>query len=324
MNNDIKVPEGFSVQLHQVSPDPAVTRSSSGALLVHLGFGGDDPRELPDLLVSVKRQLQERAPLTRFVSQARKLSDLFTDKFTQAHEHAMVFWTNLGDAVNEAPERLDQCLEVIKGINLHQTLILGGRPSTGRGQLQKLSQHGVQLIVTPAPQSNFLAEVKRPDGVVIVGFTEFEAWSAPLEDKPAKQGGGLFRAPRLRRLLLNVLDKGQQGAWSALHDELLRRQHPLLFFVESNGQLRTMSWPEKPESALPIFSDLRSLLRAASELGRAVGTYGIGSLTADKLIALAKKNKLGLAFNTYDEQGQPHYISLGGPAILALSEGRRP
>lgn len=318
----IKIPEGHQVRVHSVAAEPAVLSTESGVLLVHLGFPGDDPKELPELLQLVKERTKGPLPHALFLEKPAKLSDLFAPNPISAHEHAVVIWTMPADA--SSSERLSQAaaqMRALEMLGVHQWLIFGGAPSVSEEALAPVKALSVPILVSSL-EKHFLVEVRRPDEKIVVGMSNLTRWQKPDTIRENKNPS-LFRAPLLRRLLLEASEKKTDEAWRTLYQELTERKYPLLFFVEPGGGLKLMSWKQSAEY-LPLFLDLRSLLQTAAALQKEVGPHGVGALSTAALFSFAQKNKLRLAFSVFLDDGQVRYVIIPEAAYQALGEGRVP
>lgn len=147
-----------------------------------------------------------------------------------------------------------------------------------------------------------------------------------LESRLAPEGGArritaVDRAPRLRGLLLAVTGGGGPAARRALHEELLRREIPLLFMIDPKTRGASLrSWPGGL-SALPVYADNASLLRSAQELGMAQGSFGVAQLRATALFEWGAPQGWAVAVGLYNEAGKPVYVVLSQEDVRALAKG---
>jgi hypothetical protein len=314
----VTVPPGHGVRLYDVAADPFVIRTGSGVIVAHLGFGGDEPDEVDEVFEKVSALLGDRAPSVRFVSQPVAINDLFAPAPVELEElHDVVVWTARSDTFvsQMAVTSMERLLERFRRCGSRSQWLVSVDTLEDRELVEGLARLGIGLVTCAAQP--FLAEVDRPDGISVVGFVATAHGEQP---RSIPGTAGLIRAPRLRRLLLAVAEEPSADSWRSLLDELLRREHPLLFVVEE-GRPSMMKWPGL-DAALPVFADLRSLMRAAAELQRQPGTYGIGVLAGRKLYSYAHENRLPLAMNVYPDEGPARYVVLTLDILEDLASGR--
>jgi hypothetical protein len=178
------------------------------------------------------------------------------------------------------PRRLSGTVEAIRAGEAPRPEALAGTSELAR----ILSESGVSMRVVPDEDKPvFFFEVCRPIGdkpnVVISALRALPSeQSLPLapKDSATMLGGStptgpacpsVTRAPRLRRLTIDWLDRPSRSTWNALMEELLSRQFALIVIVEKEGQwrVRSGSW-SKGAKGISVFPDFTSLLQAGADL----------------------------------------------------------
>jgi hypothetical protein len=144
---------------------------------------------------------------------------------------------------------------------------------------------------------------------------------APAPGEPLVSS--VLRAPRLGRLLLAVAD-GADRAWSALYEELLSREIPLLLIVDPETRGATLrQWPGGLEG-MAVYGDRASLSTSAAALGLAAGSFAIAEMPPRVLFEWVAGNGRALALNVFRAPDEPVYIPLPAGAVRALAEGKMP
>jgi hypothetical protein len=92
--------------------------------------------------------------------------------------------------------------------------------------------------------------------------------------------------------------------------DAVRVMRALGFLVGRDGGASTMTFAAVRTPMLPVFGDLISLARMASETGRQPGSYGFGGLPPEQLFAWARAQGFGLAFGAYSGDGNVFYMPL--------------
>jgi hypothetical protein len=314
----VSVPDGHAVTIYAVRSTPCIEASAMGLLLAHLGFGGDDPAEVLELVGRAVAELEKKRsdpPTMLFVDETSQVSDLFEPATPKSRELGIgIVWTVCQDGllpVLENATQKERLLEHFRAASFaQQWLIVDDQWRTDEAFESELRSLNISLLQWD-PSGPFLAEVRRPDGRCLCGFVTRKLVAA-AEGKARP----LHRAPLLRSRLLDAV---AHGASPSFYEELLARHSPLLFFADANRAPRMMTWPDVDTPFLPVFADLPSANRAASELGMEPGTVGIGALPARKMIAWASNAKFGIALGVYPDEGKVLYLVLDVPTIAKLA-----
>lgn len=296
----------------------------------------------------------EREPgrLVLLAPTATRVSDLFRPNDPEvAALPGLVIWTiDAGSAAlwRARPERLEAALAQVAGFRirdapLHQVAFLnielraqrdGGRaggtssprpPSGTRFLVGLLQRAGVEVRQVPS-DGQFLVEVCRPDAVLIAFRGEVVqdlrdadagAGRSPIDEAESEQSGCIVsRAPRLHRLLRSALEQPASEPPAELLAELRVRSIPLLVLSDRDGQVFWRSWPEH-DVAVAVYPDLETLVRAASELGLAPGSFGVSEVGVRDLVAwCSTRDDAGVAFCTYDRD-EPRHVFVAGEVLRA-------
>ena len=316
--SNVVVPVGHLVKTYDAQPEPSVEATSTGLLLAHLGYGGDDPDEAMSLCDEVYAQLgrtKENPPITQFVTSPRAVSDLFVPNVPVTRGiRGGVVWTARRDALTAVLEdsaaraRLFSKFQELSPTP--QWFIVDDEWTAGDGPLAHLRSLGLEVIRTEAG-APFLVEVRRSDGLTIAGFVG----GPPHFGAANTSRQPLVRAPRLRRVLLAAMANGVSPSF---YEELRSRKSLLLFFVIADRTPGMTQWPGDNGVWLPVFADLQSLHRTARDLGKRPQSYGVGGLPSRELFAWAQ-NKFGLALGVFPDGGPVRYLKMD----VALSAAAR-
>ena len=319
----VVVPPGHQVRLYGLSEQPQVVRTPAGMIIAQLGFGGDDPTEMAEVFGEVAALRGERAPAVRWVDRAVALSDLFAPSPVSAVTASdVVIWSTHAEALADRLEfePMDELLDRFRRAGGASQWLVIADPDPGVAALLRAVEQAGMRPVPCTVDRPFLAEVDRPDGLTVAAFVAgaVRQGNAP----PPGQSSMRLRAPRLRRLLEQVMATSSDESWRHLLEELLDRKYPLLFFVEKGNRMSMRSWPGLG-AALPVFADLRSLARAAAETGQPPGSYGVGGLDSRRLFAHAHENQHRVVMNVDSGEGPARYLLLEPAFIADLAAGRR-
>jgi hypothetical protein len=319
--SSIVVPAGHFVTVYKAQPEPCVQACATGLILAHFGFGGDDPEEIIGAFEKVGMDLESKRaapPTTHFVHEPRVISDLFAPKIPATQEvRGGVVWTVCQDGLwpmLQDQTRTNKLLSCFRRLSFtRQWLITDDQWRVHSTLHSSLKELGIGVYQS-APADPFLIEVRRPDGLCIYGFVVRNLIPAP-------SGGPrpLFRAPRLRRLLLEATAHGATGSF---YEELLARKSLLLFSVGMNKAPYMMSWAGEKSPLLPVFADLGSIDRTARELGRSPQSFGIAGLDPKELFDWAFKNQFGIAMGVFPDRGKVQYLKVGVSTIASFASAR--
>ncbi len=158
--------------------------------------------------------------------------------------------------------------------------------------------------------------LKRLEALELETLTDRLAPARPSEPPPVD------RAMHLRRLLLAAYEGGQD-ARQALFEELLRRETPLLLFIDpQTGGVAQRSWPGRG-AAMPVYPDRSSLAQTATDVGIPLGSLTIAQMAPRKIFQWMA-GKTPLAVNVFRDHKTPLYLWLHLDEVQALSEGKLP
>jgi hypothetical protein len=168
-----------------------------------------------------------------------------------------------------------------------------------------------------------LAEVHRPEGVIISALVGEAYEDRPLEDRTHDaRAQPVRRAPRLGRLLLGAIDSDGEPARRTLVGELLRRETPLILIASPAGAVASRQWPGS-EPALPAYPDERSFVWAAQDLGGS-GPVAMAAMPPRDLFRWAAQQGSAVALNVYRDRASPLYFLLRAADVAALARGELP
>lgn len=371
-----RVPEGHELCFYEAPFEPAVDRTSGGSVIASLGAAGDDPdRDLAAVLRALEAELRAPTEPAIFVTSEMWLSDLFTRAPSKVLRlRSPVSWVfHLGgvESTTADPRRLQavlRCMYRIKTIEgIQQTVYLVDPPSVVTLPFMRLVSGLGIFLKQPVKQfdSNpgdlvVLAEVKRPDGVILsallgesypVDVTDEYAWTinkekdraeaATDEDKlrrleeqeraalaerleaVEKPPQRVFRASRLRRMILDLEEREKRGDTvdrKRFFTEVFARSEPLFFMVNPHDGGLEVHNYGAPGRALPVFSDMRCLEWAARDWGKAPGFFRISSTDSQGFFDIAMSNQIGLAICTFRNRKTPVYAILPCSLIQTMAK----
>ncbi len=223
---------------------------------------------------------------------------------------------------------------------------------------------GIQVRLADPIEGAVLVEVHRPDGMILTALAGSAYWPAEAPDAYprnvnqekdlAEQQGAperlqrireqelaylekrlapaqgepkisvVKRAPRLRRLLLAVADGSGADAARALEEELLRREVPLLVFVDPATKASSLSSFPRGVVALSVYGDESSFLRTARDLGMNPGSFAMAAMPPRDLFAWAAGHGWGVALNAFRAPDRPIYIPIPPADVQCLARGEAP
>jgi hypothetical protein len=140
-------------------------------------------------------------------------------------------------------------------------------------------------------------------------------WFLSLRASPRR--GPVLHAPELRARALAVALGADDHE---LHEDLRRREVPLVFMASAAGAPMLRSWPGAPGPCLPVFADVEWLQRVAAELG---ARPALASLPRVQLYTWAREQQLTLALNVYLDSGEARYVMLDSRRLLPSRPGSR-
>ena len=227
-----------------------------------------------------------------------------------------------------------------------------------RAIVTMIRELGIAVRAPVASDQAVLVDVHRPEGIIISALlgTCFEdppsvgAWArqinlekdqaagdaerlADLEERERQTleerltpASGVRRvaaveyAPRLRRLLLAVASEGSPANRTALYEELLAREIPLLLMVDPNTReawLRTWSGGIH---ALPVYADQASLRASARDLGIPLNHFVIAEMRPAELLTWAAAEGKAVALCVFVEADNPAYVFIQADQVRALAQ----
>ncbi|HTV24158.1 MAG TPA: hypothetical protein VMG12_35945, partial [Polyangiaceae bacterium] len=172
------MPEGFKVDVHRVRPQPGLVSSRAGVWLAHLGASNDEPEAALDRVVGdVERLLAGPRPSIAFAKPSHLSSLLKPELPPLTSVSGLLVWTLDATALASAPnapalvQRLLRRLHVISGRDVTQCVFVVSRDAAAAAALFPLIHElGLELRTPVSQDRAVLAEVHRPDGVIISGL----------------------------------------------------------------------------------------------------------------------------------------------------------
>lgn len=323
------VPSGYAVTTHHPSRDPCVVTGSGGLLIAQLGYVGDDYELVSELCEQVGAALRQVPCRAEVVAAAQSLSQLLAPSAVpRVPVDGGIVWSTWEDGLSamlndpSGFKRFEQLL--LKFSGHPQWLVLNTSWPGSADSLAALNASGIR-VVRSIPSSPFLVEVKQPTGEWLSAFsTEAMPPPAGVGSQPQR----LFRAPRLRRLLL-AQSAQTDATIRALLSELSERRHPFLFFANADRVAMMMQWANHAALILPVYPDaetVQHLLINMKESERAsVGAVPIEphqlwewALDAGFLVALGVCNANGHAGYRLLDEGDLRFL-LGHSARNSVS-----
>ncbi|WP_438038280.1 hypothetical protein [Sorangium sp. So ce128] len=237
---------------------------------------------------------------------------------------------------------------------------LSNDAAPARAVVTLIRELGIGVRAPEPKKQAVLVEVHRPEGVILSALpgTPYEeahaagAWAREvnvekdlaagdrerrarleeeerrvLEERLAPAGGArrvaaVDRAPRLRRLLLAVGGEGGAAVKTALYDELLGREIPLLFMIDPRTRgIHLRAWPGGFE-ALAVYADNASLLTSARDLGLPMSSFAIAEMEPAALFSWGAGQGWAVAICVFAESGKPVYVPIHAEEVRALAAGR--
>lgn len=362
------VPEGHQVDIHRANPLPGLARSAAGVWIAHLGVSSDELEEdLDRVLDEVAPLLGGPRPQILLAAVRGRLSSLMAPanpEVTPVSGHLV--WTLDAAALAGAPrapalvQRLLRQMYVTSRASISQTVFaLNHDEAPARAVVTLIRELGIEVRAPDPTDMTVLAEVHRPEGVILSALVGTSCGEAPaagswarevngekdraagdrerrarleeeerraLEERLAPDGAlrvaAVDRAPRLRRLLLAVAGEGGAAARRSLHEELLGREIPLLFMVDPRTRgARLRSWPGGGD-ALPLYTDKASLLASARDMGMPMGSFAVAEMKPTAVFAWGAGQGWAVAICVFVEPGRPVYVPIHAEEVRALAEGR--
>ncbi len=329
------VPEGFEVAMLQATLGPQVERSYGGVVVANFGVAGDDiDRELPHLMAAVEAAVHEKVAPSNLIDidGPLDLSDLFSAEMPKIRVAmspvAWVLHHNALATIAAKPERLErfvECIRRVSALGREQTMYFLDAPTHVHLAFAKRIMHlEVSLRQPDETRGPPLVhiEVKRPNGEVLcvpagLRYPLERALTAEGGQKPAEPSVLPMRAPRMRDLIMAIADGGGDAAMSALVQEVMTRELPMLLVVLTDGSFWQGQFGEM--SGVRAFSDATSLGWLVSD-AKIADDYSIVAIRGPDLFAMAARNELGLAFGAYRERSLPLHATLSADAVFELSQ----
>jgi|GEM_PF-2022255 len=361
--NLVRVPDGHEISIYEASIEPGVSRTPGGSVVASLGAAGDDSdRELFAVLRDVEAALRDSASLANFVNVNRemRLAELFApadlEIFRFRSPVSWVFHRGSVASTIAEPHRLQallRCMHRIcrmEGAPIRQAVYLVDPPSPDILPFVRLIRGlGLPLKQPDAQEGGRLAillEVKRPEGILLCGFSGkpypvddlADGYSRTInEEKDRAEAAAnedelrrleqqertalmerlgaveatppiVIRSPRLRKIILDLKDGAGGDGMAPLLAELRARNVPLLF-MQHDGGVKVRNYGASGR-ALTVFADQRCLEWAAQDLGEEPGSFMIAGALPRNLIAMAAGDQLSLAIGTFRDRKTPVYAIL--------------
>jgi hypothetical protein len=372
------LPPGHKVELFALreSLDPWGSGLQGGVCVAFLGQGSDKPEDDLEYLLSHLKQWTGDPQRPVLISQEEgPLSQLFAPSQPPIiHIPRFLIWVFGGVAPEgwlEDPARLQALLRRLYRLEHSAqpvTQWVYFEHDTGQGALvlaRLLAGLGLNVRVRgPDPHRILLAEVHRPEGVVITRLVghpfplegtvdDFLATVNAEKDRAEAQGDAprlqdleqrerdylareiepiqvqlhrmaLPRAPHLIRLLRTFVEQRSPTARRALDEELLGRTLPLVLLLGPDGQSVFLADFPGNEQAVRVFPDLRFARMAAKDLKLAEGSYRIGCGSARDIFSIAAEGSHSVALNVYLTPEQPVYVFWSPEDARRMAQGQLP
>ncbi len=313
----------------QATLGPQVERSYGGVVVANFGVAGDDiDRELPNLMASVEVAVHEKVAPANLIDTdgPMRLSELFSAQMPKVREAvspvAWVLHHNALATIATKPERVERFIECIRRVSelgREQTMYFIDAPTPLHVAFaMRIAGLGVSLRQPDETRGPPLVhiEIKRPTGEVVCmpAGLPYPLDSANLGE-PALIP---MRAPRMRELIISLADGGGDAAMSALVNEVMSRELPLLLMVPADGSLGVRKFGNA--TGVPVFGDATTLEWIASDTKVGRDQYSVVAISGQELFAMAAREKVGLAFATYRERSEPLHATLSADAVFELAQ----
>lgn len=364
------VPEDHAVQLFRAGLAPGLVRSEGGVWLADLGKSSDESLdEVEKLVGEVEAAMAHSSGATLFAMDGGLLSDFFAPHDPRVvpvermllwigAPHNLSFWLDDPRRMGALLRRL-YCLRTSRTHPVASWFYVDEAAGEDAALLASLLDDIGVFVRMPGDEGVLLAEVRRPEGVVI-SVLAGELWFAkPPEESPllalqrardeaemlgdaerlrqleqqesalltqriygsgrARVAEPVARAPKLRRLLLESMDTGEMRA---LHEELRQRDIPFFVLTGPTGGISPRAWGDV--QALAANADLVSMQQTVRDMKLQPGSYRLAVLTPRDLFKMASQNGVGVALNVYRDAETPCYVLLDLEAVRALEKGAMP
>lgn len=307
-------------------PHSGLVRSGGGVLIANIGVGSDELEEdIETLITEIQAQVAEPQPRVLLSDGAGTLSSLFAPSNPPIRPQAgLLVWALHPSALTGAvhgPQIWQRLSGFFQQLRLTQIVVLPEAASPAAQAIAAMiADHRIPIRLVASDQS-FLAEVYRPEGVVIVALVGSPYTPVKLPtDKTIWLPAPVQRAPQLNRRLLALADADTESNRNALYETLLTRPFPLLFLVDPQTRTaRFRRWPGGV-TALPVYPDEQSALTMASDLSLPPEALAFGQLIPLALFRWAAGEGFGVAMNVFRTPEEPIYVSVDPRALLAFYE----
>lgn len=328
-DSNVSVPEGFEVAMLQATLGPQVERSYGGVVVANFGVAGDDiDRELPNMMASVEVAVHEKVTPANLIDTdgPMRLSELFSPTMPRVREAtspvAWVLHHNTLATIATKPERLDRfidCMRRVAELGREQTLYFVDAPTPLHVAFaMRIASLGISLRQPDETRGPPLVhiEIKRPSGEVVCVPAGVPY---PLEEAITGEPALIpMRAPRMREMIIALADGGGDAAMTALVQEVMTRELPLLLMVLADGSLGLRVFGDI--TGMPVFGDATTLEWIASDTKISRSDYSVVAITGPELFAMAAREKIGLAFATYRERSLPLHATISADAVFELAQ----
>jgi hypothetical protein len=292
-------------------------------VLANVGCAGDDPdRELEAILRSLSEAVRGDVAPTFLVNAGKPVtvSDLFVpaQPVTMRLESPVLWVFHQGGAASLCGDtrRIDFVLDRMRELKAKQgfqTVYLVERPSRLLlGFVDGIRDVGLEIRRPDARDGSHavLLEVHRPEGRILSALAGTPDAFATVDTRDEQVIP--LRSPYLGRLVLE-LHARNNGDVSEIVQALKARTLPLMLIVDpaTRGAAQRSFGNQV---ALPTFSDMPTLQRAAREMGMAANSYGVAMFDARALFAMAEGQRVAVAICAYRESSPVYAVlnSLSG------------
>jgi hypothetical protein len=291
--NTVTVPAGHEVHLVGRTNEPAVWRMPGGLLVATTGRGGDDQvAEIAALLDAIGAQVT-RAPVV-VVGAIAKIDELFAPArpATETLDSACAIYFQAGSLVGFTEAKLDRLAVQLRELGRRTTPIVCLDPAADVVRLR--SRLAGMAARVASPDGTIAAEVVRPDGTIITGLVAQLAET--IAAAPADDQAPLARSPMFTAMILAVVKRDTAETRRALSAALVARTAPFALLGTPGADGTYGIWPRDfgATKGVVAYPDVRSLHRAAHELGLQPGGYAIMAMPPATLMAWAASNELAV------------------------------
>jgi hypothetical protein len=318
--------------------------------------------QLEVLLAGPRPQIRfynARAPISALMSPARPVETLKSGHLIWTFDAAAIA---RAQRAPELVQRMIRCMYLTSRAAISQSAFaINANTAPARALLALIRELRITVRERETEDWNVLAEVHRPEGYIVCGLLGASlsnasvagSWAREVNDEKNRAAGdrerqtrleeeerraleqrlspgagarpiaAVDRAPRLRRLMLDVAEKRGATAKQALIEELLVREIPLLVTLDPTTKAaRLRAWPGGYQ-ALEVFGDNASWLATVKERGLTGTSIAAGVMLPATLFAWAASLHWAVALCTFLPSGKLAHVHLRAVEVHELAAARR-